>query len=72
MEPKRRRVRWVVGVAFAVVYCVGVAMCAFLKTAIPLGAGISWAEVILGPAIMVGSALLLLIAGFWIEHVIRR
>jgi len=47
-------------------------MCAFLKTATPLRASISWAEVVFGPAITVGLALLLLIAGSWIEHVFRR
>ena len=71
METQKRRVRRVVGIAFAVTYCAAVAILALAKAATPLGAAISWAEVILGPAITVGSCLLLLIAGFWIEHVIR-
>ena len=71
METQKPRVRRVVGMAFAVAYFAVVALLALAKAATPLGAAISWAEVILGPAIMVGSCGLLLIAGFWIEHVIR-
>jgi ABC-type enterobactin transport system permease subunit len=71
METQKRRVRYVVGIAFVVAYCAAAGSCAFLKAATPLGAAISWAEVILGPAITVGACLLLLIAGFWVERVIR-
>jgi len=71
METQKPRVRWVIGMAFAATYGAGVAIAACLKAATPLGAGISWTEVILGPAITVGSGLLLLIAGFWVARVIR-
>jgi hypothetical protein len=70
METQKWRVRRVVGVAFTVAYFALVAMLALAKAATSLGAAISWAEVILGPAITVGSCLLLLVAGFWIEHAI--
>jgi hypothetical protein len=66
-----RRVRLVVGVAFAATYGAGVAISALLKAATPLGNAMSWVEVVLGPAITVGAGLLLFIAGYWVSHVIR-
>lgn len=66
-----RRVRWVVGVTFAATYGAGVAISACLKAATPLGDAMSWVEVILGPAITVGSGFLLLVAGYWVSQVIR-
>jgi hypothetical protein len=71
MKTQKRRVGRVVGIAFAAAYFAVVAMLTLAKAATPLGTAISWAQVILGPAITVGSCLLLLSALIWIEHVIR-
>lgn len=60
------------GIAFSMYYVAMVAILVLLKATLSPADGLSWTEVVYGPAITVGSCFLLVVVGLWVEHRIRR
>jgi len=59
-------------IGLAAWYAVGVGLCSVLKLIVPLCSNVPWPEVFYGPAITVGSTVVLIVGVTWIVNCVRH